>query len=493
MVPRREIVAPHAAILIESMRDIGYSLQTAISDLIDNSITAGATSIELLADTTSNSPAIGILDDGFGMSEHELLEAMRPGARSPLERRPDSDLGRFGLGLKTASFSQCRRLTVVTQKDCKVSCAIWDLDIVAETNQWCVELPERTSDIPWSDCLERNGTLVVWQKLDRLVDPKNIADRQSFVRKLDEMAYHLELVFHRFLSGERGLKKISISLNGRKLKPFDPFHSRHSATIRKAKEVFKLEGQKIVIEPYTLPHHNKVTTDEWNRYAGPEGYIKNQGFYLYREKRLIIHGTWFNLTRQTELTKLARVRIDMPNGMDALWKIDVKKASAQLPAPVRARLRRIIETLVADSKRTYRVRGTKQVSDDRLPVWTRSQDKNLIIYGLNRNHPSFMKFTDNLGKDCVSEFDRLLSLIESTIPIDALFSDVSSNEKNVRATILDDEAFANLVRDAFQILKSGNYTKKDIRLMMKSAEPFRSNWSDAEKIISSIEIELSDD
>ena len=486
--PRREIVAPHASILIESMRDIGYSLQTAISDVIDNSITAGASNIELLADTTGNIPAIGILDNGSGMSEAELLEAMRPGTRSPLERRPAHDLGRFGLGMKTASFSQCRRLTVITHNGLKTAWAIWDLDTVAMTDQWCVEIPETMAGIPWSDQLRRSGTLVVWQNLDRLVDPNNTADRRNLVRKLDEMASGLELVFHRFLTGERGLNRISISLNGRQLKPFDPFNSRHSATITGIEEVFRLSGQVIRIQPFTLPHHNKVTAEEWERYAGPEGYMKNQGFYLYREKRLIIHGTWFNLARQTELTKLARVRIDMPNGMDAEWKIDVKKSSAQLPASVRDRLRSIIDLLGAASKRTYTDRGKELVSDNRLPVWTRKQDKNLIFYGLNRNHPSFRKFANKLDEDRLREFDQLVGLVESTIPIDTLFSDVSSNPESVCARKLDEDTFTNLVRETFLALKSGDLAESDIRLMMSSAEPFKSCWQNAEKIIRDIEM-----
>ena len=161
MAPRKEIVAPHASVLIESMRDIGYTLQTAISDIVDNSITAGASRIELLADTTGSIPAIGVLDNGSGMSEAELLEAMRPGTRSPLDRRPAHDLGRFGLGMKTASFSQCRRLTVVTRKGFQVSSAVWDLDTVEKVDQWCVEIPETTDGIPWSDRLQKSGTLIV--------------------------------------------------------------------------------------------------------------------------------------------------------------------------------------------------------------------------------------------------------------------------------------------------------------------------------------------
>ena len=198
---REQEVPPRASVLVESLRDIGYSLQTAVSDVIDNSLTAGARTIELHAETHAEDPVIGIVDDGTGMTEAELLEAMRPGSRSPLQGRTATDLGRFGLGLKTASFSQCRRLTVVTRKAGVTSCAVWDLDTVAARDSWIVELPESVATIPWSDRLAADGTLVVWQNLDRLVGPDGRGDRRDLVRQLDETARHVEFVFHRFLSG----------------------------------------------------------------------------------------------------------------------------------------------------------------------------------------------------------------------------------------------------------------------------------------------------
>ncbi|MCY4571811.1 MAG: ATP-binding protein, partial [Gemmatimonadetes bacterium] len=195
---------PRASSLVESLRDMGYSLRTALADVIDNSITAGARNIHLLADTHHAAPAIGILDDGVGMTEGELLEAMRPGTRNPLETRATNDLGRFGLGLKTASFSQCRRLTVVTRKASAVSCATWDLDKVAERDRWLVEIPDSADSVRWSDRLHNDGTLVVWEKLDRLVSPDRQDGRHDLVRQLDEAATHVEFVFHRFLSGRQG-------------------------------------------------------------------------------------------------------------------------------------------------------------------------------------------------------------------------------------------------------------------------------------------------
>ena len=486
---KREKVAPRAAVLIESMRDIGYSLKTAVADVIDNSITAGAGKIELLADTDSDAPAMGILDDGTGMSKDELLEAMRPGTKSPLVERKEHDLGRFGLGLKTASFSQCRRLTVLTKKKGDVSCARWDLDLVAATDEWFIEWLPKTEEIRWAEKLQGGGTLVIWQKLDRLIDQNNTADRSNLVREIDETATHLELVFHRFLSGETGLKRVTMSLNERPLVPFDPFNSRHAATIHGPEEIFKLGNREIRIQPFTLPHHEKVTAKEWERYAGPEGYIKNQGFYVYREKRLIIHGTWFNLSRQTELAKLSRVRIDMPNGLDADWKIDVRKASALPPAPVRNRLRRIIEEFGSGSRRAYMTRGKRLASDNRLPVWVRSQDKNRIYHGVNAEHPAFRSFRERLSEEQKHEFMKLLVLVGAALPINTLFSDVSSNPEKVAAQPLDEHAFASLVKTTYRTLKSGGTTDEDIRLMMSSAEPFRSHWDSAKNLIDTLEQE----
>lgn len=487
---KRKRIAPHAAVLIESMRDIGYSLSTAVADIIDNSIAAGADNVEILADTDSQAPAIGFVDDGAGMSKDELFEAMRHGSKSRSADRAEYDLGRFGLGLKTASFSQCRRVTVLSRRDGKTCVARWDLDTVAMANDWFVELPSSVDEIRWSDRFSTDrasGTLVVWEKLDRIVEPDDGSDRQDLIRQIDEAASHVELIFHRFLSGEAGLKKIRVLLNGRSLQPFDPFHSKHPATQSGQTEVFRLGGRQISIQPFTLPHHSKVSAEEWSLYAGAEGYVRNQGFYVYRAKRLIIYGTWFSLAKQTELTKLSRVRIDVPNTLDADWKIDVKKSSAQLPAPVRARLRGIIEAIGASSKRVYRGRGTARASPDRLPVWVRTQNKNRVFYGLNRDHPAFSSFADELSAEQQRKFWKLLDLTGSTVPVDALFADMGSNPQEVSGTELEDNTFADLVKSIGGKLRSAGSTYEHVKLMMSSAEPFRSRWQSAAKILARME------
>ena len=487
---REEEIPPRASVLVESLRDIGYALHTAVSDVIDNSLTAGARTIELFAETHAEVPAIGILDDGAGMTEAELLEAMRPGSRSPLEGRSATDLGRFGLGLKTASFSQCRRLTVVTRRVGVTSCAVWDLDTVAARDRWIVELPESTTAVPWSERLAADGTLIVWQKLDRLVGADGRGDRQDLVRQLDETARHVEFVFHRFLSGKEGTEgRVEISLNGLGLKPFDPFHSHHPATQHHQEEPFVLAGSEIRIQPVTLPHHEKVSRADWTRYGGPEGYVKNQGFYLYRNRRLIVHGTWFGLARQLELTKLCRVRIDMPSSLDAEWKIDVKKAWAQPPPAVRERLRRIVERIGVPSKRTYTVRGSRLADDSRLPVWTRSQDKNGISYGLDTGHPLFSAFESRLDPETAGEFKRLVSLIVSTLPVEALYADVSASAESVVRAALAHDDFREIVEATWRALGEHGFSKTEAENRMQSADPFRSRWEEAASVLRALTAE----
>lgn len=483
---RTVTVAPRASVLIESMREIGYSLASALADIIDNAISAGATTVHIFVDTDGPEVRIGILDDGRGMTESELIEAMRPGSRSPLEDREPSDLGRFGLGLKTASFSQCRRLTVATRCNGATHVARWDLDYVAEKDDWLVQMPDDWSSVPWADRVPESGTLVLWEKLDRMIQKDGSdTDLSHFVREIDDARNHLELVFHRFLSAQLGQRKFRILLNERPLEPFDPFHSSHPATIAGPVERIRVGQREVVIQSFTLPHHRKVTRAEWERHAGPDGYLKNQGFYLYRERRLIMYGTWFGLARQTELTKLSRVRIDMPNDLDAEWKIDVKKASAQPPYQVRQRLRRIIETIGAPSKRIYTTRGKKLVEDNRIPVWSRIQDKGEIIYRINQEHPVLADFMSRVPSEVRHDFLRVLEMTGAALPMDAIFVDMGGEPDKVGGNVASDDMLRYAAVTTYRALLD-EISAEDVIDVMRVAEPFRSNWSRTEKILNEV-------
>ncbi len=466
------------------MREIGYSLGTALADLVDNCIAAQAETIQIFAVTKAAEARIGILDDGVGLTEAELLDAMRLGSRNPLDERAKSDLGRFGLGLKTASFSQCRVFTVVSRNNGTIACARWNLDHIANSGKWQVQIPDDPTSIPWANLIGASGTLVVWEQLGFRIDGAEAAQIEAdFVRQLDEARTHLELVFHRFLSGEPNRRRVSIEMNNRPLEPFDPFHSRHPATIAGPEELIRVENESILVQAFTLPHHGKVTSTEWEHYAGPEGYVRNQGFYVYRERRLIIHGTWFGLARPAELTKLARVRIDMPNSLDGAWKIDVKKASAQLPRPVRERLRRIIEPLGAASKRVYRTRGRRLTEENRIPVWSRIQNKNQISYRINDEHPMVLDLLSKLPPEVRGNLLRVIEVAGASLPMDALFADLGGAPGSVVCDGTSEQALRYAVVTTFAHLNATGRSVEDVLAMMKVAEPFRSNWERTEQIL----------
>jgi hypothetical protein len=470
---------PSASILIESLRDIGYSFETALADVIDNSITAGASVVQIFAEIVADGARVGVVDNGSGMSEEELIEAMRPGSRSPLDDRPAQDLGRFGLGLKTASFSQCRRLTVASRKQNRLSAATWDLDHVAATDDWSLQLHDRPLDLPWTDELGSSGTVVVWEKLDRVVDQADLAKAaEQFADRLDAASRHLELVFHRFLTYEPGHSRIHLLLNNRELEPFDPFHANHPATQVEppTPEVIRIGESHVTVQTYTLPHHSKVSPSVWEKYGSAGGYIQNQGFYIYRERRLIIWGTWFGLAKKAELTKLARVRVDMPNSLDAEWKIDVKKASAQPPHQVREHLRRIVERIIGTSKRVYTSRGARRVTDKRLPVWNKLQSKDTISYAVNLEHPLVDQFRSSLDVQHQRRFEEVLELVETTLPVDMIFADAGSSPEHLKTTSISEETLFHTLDATVQHLHALGMDRENIEQLTRYEEPFKSNW-----------------
>lgn len=473
--------------LIESMRDIGYTLETALADVIDNSITAGATTIRLLVDSSSQHPKVGILDNGNGMSREQLLEAMRLGSSDPRAKRPKTDLGRFGLGMKTASFSQCRRMTVVSKRGSNITVAAWDLDHVEREDRWELLTPASPKGVPFFEELVSDGSLVVWENMDRAVDSSGSeAARKHFVKRVDESRRHLELVFHRFLSGEPGTPKVAILLNELPLKPFDPFQTKHPSTESSPEETVQVGEHTVRIAAYTLPHHRNVSTADWEHYGGPDGYLKSQGFYLYREKRLIVHGTWFGLARQMELTKLCRVKIDTPNGLDSEWQVDVKKASARPPLPVRERLQKLISEIGAPSKRKYVGRALKLAHVGRLPIWSRSAADNRVTYALNSENPILSEFRQQLTPELATDFDRVMRVMSAALPLDIIFADLAGEPESVKQAAMSPEDLGKAFATTLSGLMALGVKPNQVAEMLRRAEPFRSNWEQVEHLLSAL-------
>lgn len=417
------------------MRDLGYSLETAIADLVDNSISAEATSVDIFCDLTQQNPTLGIIDNGHGMDEAGIIDALRHGSKNPSETRSPKDLGRFGLGLKTASFSQCERLTVISNDGSGLHAAEWNLDTVHRKDDWLIAIleHEEIAELPFRELITVKGTAVVWRNLDRLFEDEIGAKRDEIVNeKLDVVEKHLSLVFHRFLSGEvRGRKKLSLSLNGHPIEPFDPFCRKNSATQTLPEEVVRIDGVAVHIQPYILPHHSKLTAKEYDFYQNRSDFISNQGAYVYRGGRLMAWGDWFRIIPKGEATKLARVQIDFPNSLDEMWTIDIKKSRARPPIPVRARIRQIIDKVSTRSTTVHRGRGKKLFDEIKAPVWERYADQGKLRYTLNKEHPLIEALRSELSDENGRRLTTLIEAISSSLPVEMIYSDFSTHPRDI--------------------------------------------------------------
>jgi hypothetical protein len=365
-VTRSVTVLPSAYRLMESLRDIGYDLPSAVADLVDNSIDAGARNVEVTLEAAGPASWIRIADDGLGMTARQIDEAMRYGTSRGYE---DSDLGHFGLGLKTGSLSQCRCLTVASRRtpEGRLEVRRWDLDAVAQTDSWDLERP-RARDIPehLKDPLRRTrGTVVFWEKLDRVLafrNPSGSHAKRALESMISEVSDHLGMVFHRFITGEwaGGEVTVNLTVNGKTVEPWDPFARSEPKTRALAQQKIDLPLPsggiaEMVVEPFVLPAQTQFSSGAAHvRAAGPKRWNRQQGFYIYRRERLIQSGGWNRLRTVDEHAKLARIAVDLPIGREDLFNINVAKRSLSIPDAARAPLRAIASAVVNEAQRSYR-------------------------------------------------------------------------------------------------------------------------------------------
>jgi hypothetical protein len=469
---REIILPPFAPVLMESTRALGYSLESAIADILDNSISANATEINIQFRPWDN-PYLFILDNGNGMDVDELTCAMQYGSKNPLETRNPHDLGRFGLGLKTASLSQCRCLNVVSKKDGVLSGARWDLDNINEKKDWSLLLlePQDLNGLPGVTDLEKlsSGSLVVWTNFDRLLSGGTDADT-FFPSRMDEVRTHLSLVFHRFLNGEPNQKRISISINNQKVIPVDPFLVGKSQQIMDIEPII-LEGQKITATPFILPHTSKLSKEDVITVGGEDGLRTKQGFYVYRNRRLLVWGTWFRLLRQDELYKLARVKVDIPNSLDHLWTLDIRKSTAVPPEYVRKNLDRVVHRIAEASRRTWVFRGKKEISEIVTHVWNRTALREGIKYTINRDHPLVKGVMAQTEAGENNKLEKLLCVVEASIPFNQLFVDLKSDDRLLGESETD-ASIRDMVLGLISHVKNDTRTLLDMFTMFSVTEPF---------------------
>ena len=355
---------PSAQRLIESLRDMGYDFVKAVADIIDNSIQATATEIRIDLHFDGTYSWVRISDNGHGMSKDELTEAMRFGTKRSYGSK---ELGKFGLGMKTASISQCRRLTVASRLegvDSIIEVRRLDLDEIEKSDKWEV------TDLPSDQCSpniiiplnEHRGTVVYWEFLDRMMKYKissGEAARKGFSKMAGPLERHISMVFHRFLNGEiQGREKVCIYLNDRQIEPWDPFARAEHSTPLEPKKILLHDSSgtyEITCSPFILPPQSKFSSIKaFNYYAGVKRWNLQQGFYIYRENRMIQSGGWNDIRTSEEHTKLARVALDFNSDMDSLLNVDIKKANIILPEELVDALDPIVSNVTSLADRVYR-------------------------------------------------------------------------------------------------------------------------------------------
>lgn len=472
---------PTADILMMSMRAMGYSFESAVADIVDNSISANARQISIRFSVDPFKPYVAICDDGCGMTSEELFDAMKYGSEQKRGGRSDFDLGRFGLGLKAASLSQCRKLTVASKKGGNISAYIWDLDVVEEKKDWYVieyteEQISGINSVSWLDSVE-HGTIVVWENFDLL--KKSTGSIYSTLMKYQQSVDdYLSLIFHRYLNRPQATR-INISINNRNLSGLDPFLENHNKTnVRKRVQIPIMDStgveRMVIVQPFVLPFQKDLTEEDKRLSGGIENYRSRQGFYIYRNERLIVWGKWFGRYRD-ELTKYARIRVDIPNTLDDIWGIDIKKQSAEIPASIRQRLNRAVDDAMDTAVRAQTYRGRIEKIDEEVDyIWDRVKERGeQFTYRINRSSRIFDLIRQNMDDETWSKIDMVLEEIEDSVPYQQIYIDKSQNRID---DCIDDERMAEVEAKAKILinmaLEIGQNSCRQVIENLFQSEPF---------------------
>lgn len=431
-----DIVPPDPAGMIESLSALGYTLESAVADLVDNSIDADAKHVDVIFHWAGLDSYVAVVDDGRGMTEGALLDAMAIALKGPRATREVNDLGRFGMGLKTASFSQARMLTVWSRSaNAEPATRVWDLDHVLQCGDWqLLHKPDQdTAKIldALAGGVSGSGTVVLWRRLTKMVDEFGAIDDQDahghFLEAIARVDRHLGMTFERFLATRRGRSRkgsMVLAINSAPVPSWDPFMAWHDATLPRPIENLEVDGHRVVVRPYVLPPKRRLTDEEYRFGAGPRGWLEQQGFYVYRNDRLIVPGEWLELPgfRKDEKHVMARIAVEVPAALDHLWSVDVKKASARPPLPLRGSLSRSAKATRVEAQGILaaisRTTGL-QKSDDLSFVWRPERTDGNLRLRINWQHP-LVKEALQTSTDARPVVRALLRFIEETVPLSAI-------------------------------------------------------------------------
>ena len=471
---------PKAAPLMQTYRSIGYSLETAMADIIDNSISAGAKNIWINCVWDGDKTTISIKDDGCGMNNDEAVNAMTLGVTNPLDRRNENDLGRFGLGLKTASFSQCKILTLFTKKKNYHSLYwTWDLDYVANNNCWELLrwMPEEYSHS--LDDIEY-GTVVIWSELDQLIPPGTDKSDEKAKNKFHESwnnsEYHISMIFHRFIAN--GLK---IHWASHDVKGWDPFFGYEPKTQPKPETQFYLNGKKMVMKGYILPKRKDFTNEEeYEKAAGQRGFAGQQGFYVYRGDRLLVAGDWLGMFKPKDSTKLARISIDLPNSTDTEWLINIMKSTATPPPQLRDGMKSYAKDIMNHAEEVfmtrgpYRSRNNSSTNQQYQPLWKEIKKENEWSFHINRDNQLVTEIMEMAKESPSKAIETLLKLVETTLPVQKIYIHEADDNKVQKNTSndFDMDRLTKLMKRIYEKLRLGGYSEEQAKNKLRNTEPF---------------------
>lgn len=427
-----EDASPNPEYLIKSIAEQGYSFETALADLMDNSISATASKIEVLVDFESEPIKLFVADNGEGMSERELSENMQFPSKSPESNRLKEDLGRFGLGLKTASFSQTRKFTVLSRKKGEKNFhgRTWDIDFLKangwkiiinteeEINNLLLEYSTLSKELNKQFEHYEANTIVIWNglyKFELYLDEIN--GKNALKREIEEVtSEHLALVFHRFM--QRAKNPLQVRINNALIKPFDPF----PPDIRGLDPIqSQFKSDIITIEGFVLPSkaigESKKGITQWT--TRHRSLMDMEGIYIYRENRIILFGGWMGLIKKSSRLQLARLKVEVGNGVDNLLHLNVAKSQIAIPYELRKAFEDYIDQLKEQAEKEFYNRDLKKFSGkktaDNANLFERTNTNKGAILEVNNQFPLIKSLTDNLNNEQLSKFKLILRMINTRI------------------------------------------------------------------------------
>ena len=474
-----EIVSPDPAGTIQSLSSLGYTTEAAVADIIDNSVAHVATTVSVDASWEGDDSWLAVVDDGCGMDAAGLVRGLTVGGRG-LDARSEADLGRFGMGLKTASFSQAKQLIVASRPDGgDWNVRTWDVDEVLRLGEWRLLKgcpPEAVGVLSsLSAKVNHSGTVVLWRRLTRLVSPGSRPDdewaRRAFHNQLEAVEKYLGMAFHRYITGGRK-GGVRINLNGRAIVPWDPFLPRFPCV-----ETLPSENPVpgVLVQGYVLPHRSRLTEEEQEFGGGPGGWLAQQGFYVYRRDRLIVAGDWLRLPglRKDERHTLARIRVELPPERDSEWGLDVRKSTASPPPALVGHLRRVARATRERASAVVAHRG-RVVRDSRSApedfTWRQVKKHGQVNFLINRSHP-LVEEVLAVAPEYRHTVETLLRMLEASLPVGVIRSTPEAAADVIQGSDVPDDIAQMASRVLESLLNKGIETSEAVA-RVASMPPF---------------------